>query len=79
MFSLLRINVEEIFKRKSFDLNQFNKNFMSKDIEREGLRIEEWKLFLNYWEKKILSERKNIREWLNGFIKREREKISFTL
>lgn len=52
---------------------------MSKDIEREGLRIEEWKLFLNYWEKKILSERKNIREWLNGFIKREREKISFIL
>lgn len=31
---------------------------MSKDIEREGLRIEEWKLFLNYWEKKFsLKER----------------------
>lgn len=30
---------------------------MSKDIEREGLRIEEWKLFLNYWEKKILGKK----------------------
>lgn len=35
---------------------------------------EEWKLFLNYWGKKILSERKNIREWLNKRFYRERER-----